>query len=276
MPTSFRLLCVLAHPDDETFATGGLLARYAAEGVGTYLLTATRGERGWQGSLEANPGPAALGATREQELHAAARTLGLRGLRLLHYPDGDLAFADHDEVAGQIAQYIRQVQPHVVVTFGPYGLTGHPDHIAICQRTTAAILRAADCADVRLEAWDPHRVTRLYYLVDSRERLNAFEAVFGDTAMTVEGVRRTVPGWPDWAITTRIETAALAEQVWAAVACHRSQVPNLDELNNLPEARRRELWRVVELYCVCSLTPIGPEGKDDLFAGLRRPAEVAQ
>jgi hypothetical protein len=83
-----RLLCVLAHPDDESLATGGILARYAAEGVATYLITATRGERGWQGDPRADPGSEALGQLREAELRAAAQVLGLPGmLSRLQPPD---------------------------------------------------------------------------------------------------------------------------------------------------------------------------------------------
>ena len=61
MSESLKLMAVLAHPDDESLGTGGILARYAAEGVATYLVTATRGEHGWQGATADYPGPAALG-----------------------------------------------------------------------------------------------------------------------------------------------------------------------------------------------------------------------
>ena len=78
MREPLRLMCVLAHPDDEALGNGGTLAKYAAEGVETYLVTATRGERGWQGDARDDPGPHALGAIREAELLAAARVLGIQ------------------------------------------------------------------------------------------------------------------------------------------------------------------------------------------------------
>ncbi len=87
MSETLRLLCVFAHPDDETFGLGPTLARYAAEGVETFLVCATRGERGWQGDPAENPGLEALGRLRADELHAAARAVesdlfaGLRGER---------------------------------------------------------------------------------------------------------------------------------------------------------------------------------------------------
>ncbi len=73
---TLRLMCILAHPDDESLGTGGTLARYAAEGIETYVITATRGQRGWFGPPEENPGLAALGQLREAELRAAAQALG--------------------------------------------------------------------------------------------------------------------------------------------------------------------------------------------------------
>ncbi|HMQ31494.1 MAG TPA: PIG-L family deacetylase, partial [Chloroflexaceae bacterium] len=88
MKADLRLLCALAHPDDEAMGAGGLLARYAAEGVATHLVCATRGERGWTGDPDAYPGPAALGRVREAELRAAAAALGLRSVSFMDYLDG--------------------------------------------------------------------------------------------------------------------------------------------------------------------------------------------
>lgn len=85
-----RLLAVLAHPDDESLAIGPTLAKYAATGVETYLVTATRGERGWLGATSAYPGPTALGQLRQQELVAAAATLGLTEVNFLGYCDGEV------------------------------------------------------------------------------------------------------------------------------------------------------------------------------------------
>jgi len=75
MVDSLKLMCILAHPDDESLGTGGILARYGAEGVETYLITATRGERGWMGEEKDDPGLEALGQLRTAELEAATRIL---------------------------------------------------------------------------------------------------------------------------------------------------------------------------------------------------------
>src|SRR5690606_41167329 len=90
MADQLKLMCILAHPDDESLGTGGVLARYAAEGVETYLVTATRGERGWFGAAEDNPGLESLGKMRESELRAAADILGIREVIFLDYIDGKL------------------------------------------------------------------------------------------------------------------------------------------------------------------------------------------
>jgi LmbE family N-acetylglucosaminyl deacetylase len=277
MTDTLRLLCVLAHPDDESLGLGGILARYGAEGVATYLITATRGERGWQGEPRDDPGPEALGRIREAELWAAARVLGLRGVRFLGYCDGELDQADAAEAIAAIARGIRQIQPQVVVTFGPDGATGHPDHIAISQLTTAAVVCAADSRYDAARDWPPHRVAKLYYMAETRERMAAYDAVFGDSAMTVDGVARRVPGWEPWAITTRIDTAAYWRKVWQAIACHRSQLPGYATLAQLPDEQQRMLWGVQEFYRTFSHVSAGRGVERDLFAGLRHedaPAAV--
>jgi LmbE family N-acetylglucosaminyl deacetylase len=106
-----RLMCILAHPDDESMGTGGILARYAAEGVETYLVTATRGEYGWQGDPALNPGPIAVGRLREQELYEAARVLGLREVNLLGYMDQHLDEADPAEVTTRLVGHLRRIRP---------------------------------------------------------------------------------------------------------------------------------------------------------------------
>src|SRR6476659_6033333 len=114
-------MCVLAHPDDESLGTGGTLAAYAAEGVSTYLVTATRGERGRFGDSKESPGPEIVGRAREAELLAAADVLGLEDVRFLDYPDGALDTVDAADAIQKIAGHLRRVKPQVVVTFGPDG-----------------------------------------------------------------------------------------------------------------------------------------------------------
>ena len=141
---NFKLMAVLAHPDDESLGFGGTLARYSAEEVETYLITATRGERGRFFSPDSKAEPAEVGRVREAELRAAAAVLGVREVFILGYPDGAVDQIDAATAIAAIVRRIRLVQPHVVVTFGADGAYGHPDHIAISQFTTAAVVCAAD------------------------------------------------------------------------------------------------------------------------------------
>src|SRR6266571_4968059 len=85
-----KLMCILAHPDDESLALGGTLAQYASQGIETSLVVATRGERGWFGHPDEYPGEEALGRIRENELRDASRALGVSHLTFLDYLDGEL------------------------------------------------------------------------------------------------------------------------------------------------------------------------------------------
>jgi len=134
-----KLMGVLAHPDDESLGIGGTLAKYASEGVETYLVTATRGERGRFGESGEKPLPEVVGRVREAELREAARVLGVHEVNFLDYSDGDLDQVNVAEAIARIVDHLRRVKPHVVITFGPEGAYGHPDHIAISQLTTAAV-----------------------------------------------------------------------------------------------------------------------------------------
>jgi LmbE family N-acetylglucosaminyl deacetylase len=269
-----RLLTIFAHPDDETLGTGGTLARYGAEGIETHVLTATRGEKGWFDEPSAYPGPERLGQIRETELHEAVGELGVRSVRLLDYIDGELDQAEPARVIGEIAAHIRRVRPHVVITFGPDGIYGHPDHIAISQFATAAVLASADPrCDAGAAGADgaprPHTVAKLYYRVGTKGYLDAYEAAFGELVMDIDGEERRSQGWAPWQITTRIDTAAYWEQTWRAVEGHRSQLPGYQLLKDLPEEHHRNLWGVQEYYRALSLVGGGREIEDDLFAGLR-------
>src|SRR5215468_9087739 len=161
MADSLRLMCILAHPDDESLGMGGTLARYAKEGIETYLLTATRGERGRFGDATVRPSLQVVGQVREAELRAAGKELGISEIHFLDYIDGDLDRANPIEAQGKIVRFIRRIKPHVVATFGPDGAYGHPDHIAISQLACASVLLAADTGYATAPDEVPHRVSKL-------------------------------------------------------------------------------------------------------------------
>jgi LmbE family N-acetylglucosaminyl deacetylase len=269
MKSPLRLMCVLAHPDDESMGAGGALAKSAAEGVETYLLTATRGERGRFGDRAESPGPEIVGRTREAELLAAAQVLGIREVRFLDYVDGELDRVDTAEAIGRIATELRRVRPQVVITFGPDGAYGHPDHIAIGQLTTAAIVCAADPSYGPASDAAPHRVSKLYFIAWSGKKWDAYQAALRKLVVKVDGRERQAVPWADWALTTVIDTSAVWPTVWRAVSCHETQMTIYKHLETLSEDHQRSLWGTQEFYRVFSTVNGGRVPESDLFQGLR-------
>ena len=270
MKEPLRLLCVLAHPDDESMGAGGILAKSAAEGIETYVLTATRGQRGWMGDPEKDPGMEALGVLRETELRAAADILGVRELVILDYIDGDLSQADPVQAVTQIVEQVRRIRPQVVLTFGPEGAYGHPDHIAICQFTSTALVCAADPNFPDGNSTPLHRVSKFYFMVDSQELVDLYAHYFGRLEMLIDGQPRQHTSWPDWAITTRIDASEYWRTAWQAVKCHTSQLQNdLQLLDGLPDEVHCRFWGIQTYFRAFSLVNGGRELETDLFAGLR-------
>ena len=163
---------------------------------------------------------------------------------------------------------MRLVQLHVVVTFGPDGLYGHPDHIAISQFTTSAIVCAADPSYPLAEHLAPHRVSKLYYKVASEAWFRLYMPIFGDLIMNIDGQERRAHPWVNWAITTRIDTTAYWPDVWQAVRCHRTQIPAASVLDSIPEQVHQQLWGPQEFYRAFSLVNGGRQKEQDLFEGL--------
>jgi len=271
-----RLMAVLAHPDDESLGVGATLAKYATDSVEVSLVTATRGEsgrfHGYRCDDQRHPGEQRLAAIRETELRAAAAALGLREVSVLGYRDRRLDRADPREVIGRLVAELRRVRPQVVLTFGPDGAYGHPDHIAISQLTTAAVMAAAD-AGFRVEnagtaAAPPHAVSKLYYLAWPESTLKAYQAAVHTLSTTVDGIERLAPSWPDWAITTVIDTSEVWPTVWRAVSCHESQVAAYERLRDLSPEDHRTLWSRQSFYRVFSIVNGGRMRETDLFEGV--------
>jgi LmbE family N-acetylglucosaminyl deacetylase len=132
-----RLLGVWAHPDDECYLSAGLLARVTAAGGHVRLICATRGEFGTADPSEA--GSEALGRRRSDELRSSLGVLGVHDVHVLGLPDGGCRDVDPAAMARTIADHVDEIGADTVVTFGPDGITGHPDHVAVSLWTTAAV-----------------------------------------------------------------------------------------------------------------------------------------
>ena len=170
-----RLLVSMAHPDDESFGFGGIIARYVDEGVEVYLICATDGGAGVI-PPEMLAGRNSVAEVRLAELDCAAEYLRLRQVFKLGYKDSDMmgqpANQDPDclwyawqnkpeEVVQRIVEVIRAVKPQVIVTFDKFGGYGHPDHIAVHRATMEAFSKAGD-ANCVTEGSSPFVPQKLY------------------------------------------------------------------------------------------------------------------
>lgn len=266
------LMCLLAHPDDETLGTGGTLARYSREGVKTYVVCATRGERGRFGDAKERPGVEEVGRVREGELRAAAKVLGVTDVDFLDYIDGDVSFADPAEFIAKAANQIRRRRPQVIVTFGPEGGYGHPDHIAVSQFAAAAIVSAADPhyrgTHSVLVTDKPHSVNKLYYMAWGPAQWDAYQAAFRKLTIKVDDVEREASPYPDWMITTEIDTREHWQTVWEAVQCHQTQLTIYRKLHELPPEHLESIWGRQTYYRAMSTVNGGRKLERDLFEGI--------
>lgn len=200
-----RIGCVFAHPDDETFCVGGIVAKYAAAGVPIDLFCATDGDAGKSASVPVSSREE-LAAIRRRELRAAADILGIGTIEMPGYRDGELAQADAAQLIGDIVAFIRRTRPTVILTFGPEGApTGHRDHRALSRAATAAFFLAQLATAYPEQGLAPHRVSRLYY--------QAWAFPFPDPKLKLESVPATA----------FFDVVAVKERKDAAFRAHATQ-----------------------------------------------------
>jgi LmbE family N-acetylglucosaminyl deacetylase len=138
-----KLLFVFPHPDDESFAAGGTIAKAHSLGHEVFLVCATSGCKGRSGEFQFTSREQ-LAMHREKELRKACSILGISDLILYRYTDGTLIEQDPDLLADRIKMTILELQPNVILTFPPDGVTGHPDHIATSLATEKAVILAEE------------------------------------------------------------------------------------------------------------------------------------
>ncbi|WP_219933843.1 PIG-L deacetylase family protein [Streptomyces sp. Act143] len=210
-----RVLAVVAHPDDESFGLGGLLALLSGSGVPTAVLCFTHGEAS---TLHGRPGD--LHALRADELACAARELGVERVELSGHPDGGLDRIPPHRLAGEVARLIDEQRPSHLLVFDLGGVTGHRDH----QRATGAVLFAARGTGVAVVGWTLPR--------DVAERLNA---EFGTSFLGRDPTECRVVG------------PVPREWQGRAIACHASQSSDNPVLRRRLELLGdREYLRVLE------------------------------
>lgn len=235
-----RLLGVWAHPDDETYLSAALMRRVVASGGHVTVVSATRGELG------GDPPGRALGRRRERELVAAMAALGVGDVRVLDHADGSCADADPRAAADELESIVRCVRPDTIVTFGPDGITGHPDHVAVGHWTTLVVHRLAD----RRGVVGPS--PRLLYATMTREFVERHRRSYSELPLTVAGE----PAFVECAsLAVRVEPSATERRhKRAALDAHASQVAPLVALVG---ADRLHDWWVDETFRAPTIAEIG-------------------
>lgn len=155
-----RLMCVVAHPDDECFAFGGALALAAKAGVETYVICLTDGQAATNRGSSSDAGE--LGRMRRDEFARSCEVLGVTRHELLDYQDGTLETVPLHDAAKQLVERIRTWKPHIVLTFGLDGsLNVHADHTSACAFASAAFhwaARSKRFPEIGLEPFAPQRL----------------------------------------------------------------------------------------------------------------------
>jgi LmbE family N-acetylglucosaminyl deacetylase len=243
-----RLLCFTAHPDDEASSFGGSLLRYAERGVETHVICLTAGDaatnRGGAKSSEE------LCAMRRKEFAAACKLLKVSHASVLDYPDGKLALQDFNSVVGDLTRRVRQIRPHVIITFGPEGsVTAHPDHSMASLFATMAFQWAGRnnrFADQLQGGLIPHAAQKLYYA----------------TTLFTMPDRQPVALSPVSA-TIALKSHELEAKI-AAFKEHTSQAPLFDYFEGMVRKRSQ-----MELFhMAASAKPIKMQVETDLFEGV--------
>lgn len=280
-----RLLCVHPHPDDESIACGGLIARALDRGHEVHVLTCTGGEEG-DNQSGIDLGGRDMTTVRRDEMAAAVTALGGPEHHWLGYRDSGMAGepsndhpeafhgADLDEAAGRVARLLRQVRPHVVVSDDEHGTYGHPDHV----KANRVVVRAVELAGH--PTWEPAadpvwRVPKRYVHTMTRTRM--FEAhralvaaglpsPFGDEEPASPDDFEL--GTDDAEVTTVVDVRDVLDRKRAAMAAHRSQIGEESFFLNVPDELAGEVFGTEE-YALREGELGGDERPErDVFAGL--------
>jgi LmbE family N-acetylglucosaminyl deacetylase len=258
---TYRLAGLFAHPDDDAFGIGGSCALHA-EGLEALVVFATSGDAGRiaDATLATRE---TLGAVREAETRSAYTALGVAAdLRFLRYPDGHVADVAHDELVARFADALEGFRPHVVVTFGPDGITGHADHVAAGRAGTDAFRVVRD----RLGDAGPARLLHNALPKGELDRLAA--------ELRARGLEPPDPnepfqprGVPDEGIGVRVDCSSVYRRKLAALREHRTQAQDLEEFP-------QDLWPEVlstETFAIAwPERPAGSAVLADVFEGLPR------
>ncbi len=245
-----KLLLVFAHPDDESFAAGGTVAKYVAAGWTVHLLCATRGEAGSAGPY-GELSDDSVGNFRQKELEEAGTILGISSVTFLGYKDGLLSGLTPGDLDDAIYRPMASFSPDVVITFEPNGISNHPDHRKVCLSATFAFQKFA--RDVALARGDiPVRIgqrARTLREADEHEteipEPRLYYACMPESVATYLKKLKNIPaesfgkpwvGTPDKHITTVIDIKRFTSKKVKALLAHKTQQSDVDRFLSLPSS----------------------------------------
>lgn len=260
------ILAIFAHPDDESLACGGTLARAASGGARVVLLCASRGENGSISEPALVP-DGDLGRVRAQELRAAAATLGISDVILFNHPDGDLRWSDVPEFHSEIVIALRRYRPDAVITFGEDGLYWHLDHIAVHERTYTAVRSlGADAPPlyyVTIPAGMMREIVATAHAKGGSPPDSSFWGIepdaFGDAAQPATFIVDVRP----WAV-----------QKLAALRCHRTQMGRHNPIAWIDDADARR-WLGAEHFRRAPIDTAGAFLLEELGEPVARSSPLA-
>lgn len=205
---SMKVIFVFAHPDDESFSSGGTIADLTQKGITVKLITATRGEKGQFG----NPPVATrenLGKVREKELREAGKVLGISEIFFLGFKDGNLINTPKKEIVNKILEILEKENPDIVVTFNKEGGSRHPDHMTMSAAATSAFKKYMIKANKHVKLY---HAELLRSFVGELKKQGIMYNAYGE-----------IKGTPDFKITTIVDIAKTIDKKIEALKCHRTQ-----------------------------------------------------
>lgn len=247
------ILLVFAHPDDESFAAGGTVAKYIESGWQVHLLCVTRGEKGNTGPYN-NVSAQELAHIREKELSEAGKILGISDITFLDYKDGNLSAVEPGEIEDKVYRQLTRLSPKVVITFEPQGITNHPDHIKLTVAATVAFQKYARDMELlpAVETMKGPKKRDLYksykmllaegMLVDNEPKLyyacmprSLADYLKEKKVIPAESFGKPWMGTPDERITTVIDVKKYKNLKQKAILAHRSQSEDASRFFSLPD-----------------------------------------
>jgi LmbE family N-acetylglucosaminyl deacetylase len=254
------ILAVFAHPDDESIACGGTLARAADAGARVVLICASRGEKGSVSDPSLVP-DGDLGRVRVEELRGAAEALGITDLIVCRHPDGDLRWADVPELHAEIVVALRRFRPDAVITFGEDGLYWHRDHIGVHERTYTAVRSlGADAPPLYFVTMAKGAIRSM--VDEARVRGGAPDASFW-------GIEADAFGDSAQPSTLAVDVRDWTGRKLAALRCHRTQMGARNPIAWVDEAGMRR-WLGAEHFRRSAIGAAGPSALDRLAEPLVR------